>query len=501
MSQPPDPYLRQFNFANWNITHPGEPHQGDKIDLELNEVKESMDETQARLAEIQRDDGMIRPEALTSTLAQITQESADAAAAKTYADNLASVPNKLQAHANLQLPANYPKADGSTLWIYSNPLNGPVPPEGTPLSNQSGIGVGLLPTSTAFSRQFRASVLFGMAYDYPTNVVGGSTAPASSRRVDNVSMALLYGGTMGKPIDGQNPQWPANTFNGDYTNLGNLPSIENPFATVRNIVDAVDNREAAHLAGYDHLNLPTSDQKAAMDEAASPSASNPFATINDLSASGSLTADEVAAVAGSETPSASNVLVSTSALTTALGGKADATHTHTWDELTDSLGIPLQGIIDGKAEAVHVHDIADVTGLQAAIDGKAPTTHDHAISDVTNLQTSLDGKADATDAGIAKAWVSFDGSTTPATIKASRNVTSVTRSSAGIYLVNFSAGTFADANYCWVASGRNNGGSNGLIAGQDNTRKTQTTTQLHIVTRGDDGSLQDATWCNVVVYR
>ncbi len=47
---------------------------------------------------------------------------------------------------------------------------------------------------------------------------------------------------------------------------------------------------------------------------------------------------------------------------------------------------------DGKADKVHTHAIADVTGLQGALDGKAASTHVHTIADVTGLQGALDGK-------------------------------------------------------------------------------------------------------------
>jgi len=53
-----------------------------------------------------------------------------------------------------------------------------------------------------------------------------------------------------------------------------------------------------------------------------------------------------------------------------------------------------------KADAVHTHTIANVTGLQTALDGKASSTHTHTIADITNLQTELNNldtnKADAT---------------------------------------------------------------------------------------------------------
>ena len=59
--------------------------------------------------------------------------------------------------------------------------------------------------------------------------------------------------------------------------------------------------------------------------------------------------------------------------------------------------------------------------------------------------------------GSAKAWVNYNGST--ATILASYNVSSITVSSTGKYVVNFT-NAFSDANYAVVATGGNNTGGN-----------------------------------------
>lgn len=48
--------------------------------------------------------------------------------------------------------------------------------------------------------------------------------------------------------------------------------------------------------------------------------------------------------------------------------------------------------------------------------------------------------------GDVKAWVNFDGTTSPGTIRASSNVTSVTRNSTGDYTVNIT-NAIVDANY------------------------------------------------------
>jgi len=60
MSQPPDPYQRQYDFTDHSIQLPNAPQPGNKIDLELNEVRESLNHTISRLSEIQRDDGKLR---------------------------------------------------------------------------------------------------------------------------------------------------------------------------------------------------------------------------------------------------------------------------------------------------------------------------------------------------------------------------------------------------------------------------------------------------------
>ena len=59
--------------------------------------------------------------------------------------------------------------------------------------------------------------------------------------------------------------------------------------------------------------------------------------------------------------------------------------------------------------------------------------------------------------GSAKAWVNFNGSTPPS-IRASYNVTSVTRNSAGDFTVNFT-NAFSDTNYTVLISAGNPSGT------------------------------------------
>jgi len=79
--------------------------------------------------------------------------------------------------------------------------------------------------------------------------------------------------------------------------------------------------------------------------------------------------------------------------------------------------------------------------------------------------------------GSAKAWVNFDGATL--TVRASYNVTSVTRASAGFYTVTFT-NAFSDTNYAVVGSAGNSGNSNYTVVGvytpSNNSYSNKTTT-------------------------
>lgn len=56
----PQPYNRQFNFADQQAQTPSAPLPGTQVDAELNAVKLTSDQTLANLARIQRDDGALR---------------------------------------------------------------------------------------------------------------------------------------------------------------------------------------------------------------------------------------------------------------------------------------------------------------------------------------------------------------------------------------------------------------------------------------------------------
>jgi hypothetical protein len=67
---------------------------------------------------------------------------------------------------------------------------------------------------------------------------------------------------------------------------------------------------------------------------------------------------------------------------------------------------------------------------------------------------------------ICKAWVNFNGTTSPGTIRSSYNVSSVTKNGTGDYTVNF-ATPMADANYSISVSGALNTNNPSVIQYQD----------------------------------
>ena len=94
-------------------------------------------------------------------------------------------------------------------------------------------------------------------------------------------------------------------------------------------------------------------------------------------------------------------------------------------------------------------------------------------------------------AGAAKAWVSFVGST--GSIKASYNVSSVTRNSAGYYTINF-ATAMTDANYVLSGAGQAfaDGANSSTVPsfGLSRDATPNTTTSCKVLT-GWNGSLID----------
>jgi hypothetical protein len=100
--------------------------------------------------------------------------------------------------------------------------------------------------------------------------------------------------------------------------------------------------------------------------------------------------------------------------------------------------------------------------------------------------------------GIAKAWVNFDG-VAPVSIRASFNVSSVTRNSTGNYTINFTT-AMPDANYSYALSGKQSGAD---WSNMSPVSGGATTTTFRIATFNGDNtpSSRDYDLASVSIFR
>lgn len=106
---------------------------------------------------------------------------------------------------------------------------------------------------------------------------------------------------------------------------------------------------------------------------------------------------------------------------------------------------------------------------------------------------------------VARAWVCFGcvgaGNNASAVIRASLNVSAVTRLAAGKYRVRF-ATPMVDDNYCWQAFARNAGSQSAMKhAGARLTAEAKTPDFVEVICTSAAGSLTDTSEMNLVVWR
>ena len=107
--------------------------------------------------------------------------------------------------------------------------------------------------------------------------------------------------------------------------------------------------------------------------------------------------------------------------------------------------------------------------------------------------------------GIAKAWVNWTYFSSTLTVQASFNVSSVTRSGAGVYVITFTTAMPSSA-YCATATSSFSTSSAGLIAGLNGTSGAPFYTapsasqyNLNFATGG--GAFQDPWYASTAVFR
>lgn len=146
---------------------------------------------------------------------------------------------------------------------------------------------------------------------------------------------------------------------------------------------------------------------------------------------------------------------------------------------------------------------ANVAGV-AYISNTDNNVGNNPVTDAVNW--TLASKALGTTTGTAKAWVVFDGTTSPPTIRSAFNVGSVTKSAAGCYVVNFTS-ALPNASYGAVGSAGTpngtapvNGDDNHIAFGCLGKTIVRTTTQLScFCLSGDSQHAEDSQLITVIV--
>jgi hypothetical protein len=97
-----------------------------------------------------------------------------------------------------------------------------------------------------------------------------------------------------------------------------------------------------------------------------------------------------------------------------------------------------------------------------------------------------------------RAWVNFNGTTSPGNIRASGNVSSVTKNASGSYTVNFTT-AMPDVNFSTIGVSSSDGiSNNGFLLGPTTNSSAS---NVSVVSFSTIGSLYDPIAMNVAVFR
>ena len=152
-------------------------------------------------------------------------------------------------------------------------------------------------------------------------------------------------------------------------------------------------------------------------------------------------------------------------------------------------------------------ELNGTTGVSLVQDGVVVTADlaDSAITTAKLADTSVTtAKLDSdVNSGVAKAWVNFDGTGTPA-IRRGFNVSSITDLGTGRYTITFTT-AMVDVDYCVTSACSPNGVSTMysplVFAGAPWATAAPSTTAFSIVTNKNDTNVSDTSYITLAVFR
>ena len=162
----------------------------------------------------------------------------------------------------------------------------------------------------------------------------------------------------------------------DYTKLNNLPTIP----TVTN--DLTNELKANYDTAYTHSQSAHAPSNAEQNV---QSDWNVTDTTSDAYIKNKPSIPKVDSVLSSTSTNA----IQNKVVKSALDGKSNTNHTHSYKDLNDKPTIP---VVDSALSSTSTNPIQNKV-VKSALDGKANSSHTHSISNITNLQTTLDGKS------------------------------------------------------------------------------------------------------------
>ena len=179
------------------------------------------------------------------------------------------------------------------------------------------------------------------------------------------------------------------------------------------------------------------------------------------------------------------------------------------NKANDNFDILAQAFVSDNPETFKVKNSDKLDGFDASLtpqantipisknDGKLDDGWLHFVENDPKVKIALNASGGA-PIYACRAWVNFDGTTNPPTIRASKNISSVVKNATGDYTINLAI-PMIDANYVVIFSSGSVGSSGQRRLADDVSPRT--TTSFTIGTKSDSGVSQDHAQINVAIFR